>query len=232
MEALVKILLAPFIALGVILVALPIVMMLSAGYGLDSIFVPTAIIVTGFAAIYWRRRRNRAPVGAGGRKTNADLVEQAPEVKGDQVYTGHGATVVLHDRAISIFRHGGASFVLQGLKGEKRIPFRSISAVQFKTAGRHMSGYIQFSIVGSIESRAGILDATLDENTVMFTPEQNDRFEMLRDLIEARSHQAHATASHIVPSMADEIGKFAELRDKGILTDAEFANQKQRLLGG
>jgi Short C-terminal domain len=32
-------------------------------------------------------------------------------------------------------------------------------------------------------------------------------------------------------SVADEIRKLAELRDAGVLTDAEFAAQKSRLLG-
>jgi hypothetical protein len=34
------------------------------------------------------------------------------------------------------------------------------------------------------------------------------------------------------PSVGDEIGKLAALRDTGALTDAEFAQQKARLLGG
>lgn len=33
------------------------------------------------------------------------------------------------------------------------------------------------------------------------------------------------------PSLADELRKLGELRDSGVLTDAEFAEQKSRLLG-
>ena len=39
---------------------------------------------------------------------------------------------------------------------------------------------------------------------------------------------AHATAAE--PDVADELAKLAALRDKGILTDAEFAGQKAKLL--
>ena len=76
------------------------------------------------------------------------------------------------------------------------------------------------------------LDATLDENTVMFTFEQNARFAELRDMVEAQCQQTHAKAAQPTVSMADEIGKLAQLRDKGILTEAEFNAQKVRLLRG
>jgi hypothetical protein len=33
------------------------------------------------------------------------------------------------------------------------------------------------------------------------------------------------------PSIADELRKLGELRDAGLLTEAEFAEQKARLLG-
>jgi hypothetical protein len=34
-----------------------------------------------------------------------------------------------------------------------------------------------------------------------------------------------------VTGIADELGKLAQLRDSGILTDEEFSEQKRRLLG-
>lgn len=33
------------------------------------------------------------------------------------------------------------------------------------------------------------------------------------------------------PSLSDELAKLSILRDKGVLTDAEFENQKRKLLG-
>lgn len=44
--------------------------------------------------------------------------------------------------------------------------------------------------------------------------------------------QTPATVTSAPTSVADEIGKLASLRDKGLLTDAEFQSQKLRLLGG
>jgi membrane protease subunit (stomatin/prohibitin family) len=44
---------------------------------------------------------------------------------------------------------------------------------------------------------------------------------------EAGAGQATAPA----PDVADELGKLADLRDRGVLTDAEFQQQKAKFLG-
>ena len=49
-----------------------------------------------------------------------------------------------------------------------------------------------------------------------------------RDVVAARFSDAAAPAAE--PYVADELAKLAELRDRGILTDAEFAAQKAKLL--
>lgn len=49
-------------------------------------------------------------------------------------------------------------------------------------------------------------------------------------LFVSHSPQVHAQGSIQSVSVADELGKLAELRAQGVLTDAEFATQKARLL--
>lgn len=147
------------------------------------------------------------------------------------IYRGHGAEVELREDGLTIKRFGAGSFLTQGIKGEKRIPYSSLTAVQLKSAGRTMSGYIQFSILGGNESGRGIFDATLDENTVMFTPEQDPDFQQLRDVVEARSSKAKRPQD-IAPSRstADELAKLADLHQRGVLNAEEFAAQKARAL--
>jgi Short C-terminal domain/Phospholipase_D-nuclease N-terminal len=58
-----------------------------------------------------------------------------------------------------------------------------------------------------------------------------------RDVKEAQAQDAELRdyvrdAAGPQPSVGDELGKLAALRDSGVLTDAEFAQQKARLLGG
>lgn len=146
----------------------------------------------------------------------------------------NGGTVELLDNVLIIRRKGVTSFLTQGLKGEKRVPYSSITSVQFKEAG-FTTGYIQFGIAGGIESRRGVWDATTDENTVLFTKEASAEFRRLRDLVEERAQSSRngpniATPTLAQGSVAEELSRLADLRDRGALTDEEFAEQKSRLL--
>jgi hypothetical protein len=120
----------------------------------------------------------------------------------------------------------------KGLKGDKRIPYSSITAVQFKRAGL-IDGYIQFTLAGGNESRGGVLAASRDENSVCFN--NNKLFEKARDEIEKRFGvqrivvQATAPAP-TVQSAADQLDKLAGLVDRGMLTKEEFEEQKRALL--
>ncbi len=148
----------------------------------------------------------------------------------------NGGTVELLENVLVIRRKGLGSFLTQGLKGEKRVPYASIRSVQFKEAG-FTTGYIQFGIAGGIESRGGVWDATTDENTVLFTKEAANDFRQLRDVVEDRVANAgnrnSSSSAPVAPSanVSEELGRLADLRDRGVLTDDELKEQKARLLG-
>lgn len=124
----------------------------------------------------------------------------------------------------------GSPFGLHGLKGEKRIPFASIAAVQFKAANLITSGYIQFSIAGGNESRGGLMAATKDENSVLFKgKKQNADFARLRAMVEEGVERTLKPVANRLSS-ADELTKLADLLDRGLLTREEFDQQKATLL--
>jgi len=142
----------------------------------------------------------------------------------------NGGTVELLETVLVIRRKGIASTLAHGLKGEKRIPYGSITSVQFKEPGM-TTGYIQFGVRGGREGRGGVWDATTDENTVLFTKPAADEFQRLRDLVEARISSPASTAGVPTVGVAEELSRLADLRDRGILSDAELDEQKRRLLG-
>lgn len=111
-----------------------------------------------------------------------------------------------------------------GFVGEKRIPYKSITAVQFKEAGSWLAGFIQFSIKGGVEWHGQV---NQDENALQFDRALNDEFRLLRDFIQERME---IESSPQMASTADELSKLANLRDQGILTDDAFAAQKAKLL--
>lgn len=150
------------------------------------------------------------------------------------IYEGHnGGSVELLDDLLVIRRKGVLSALNHGSKGEKRIPYRSITSVQFKEPGL-TTGYIQFGVTGGSESRGGVFDAVKDENTVLFVKKAAGQFRELRDLVERRSADARrggSVAASSTVNAAEELTRFADLRDRGVLTEDEFQEEKRRLLG-
>lgn len=100
---------------------------------------------------------------------------------------GHNGTVVFDGQFVSLQRKGFLARIPVG-KGEKRIPLRSINAVQIKPAGPMMNGFIEFSLGGGDERRSQFgrqtVDAVNNENAVMFTRKQQSAFEQLRTVVE------------------------------------------------
>jgi hypothetical protein len=150
---------------------------------------------------------------------------------------GHTGTVRFDGEAVTILRKGALARMTVA-KGEKQIPLASISAVQFKPAGRMVNGYIQFTVGGGIERRSGFgkqtVDAGRDENSVVFNYRQRAEFEQLRDAVQAALAARHrAAAGGAAPAQAtipQQIEQLAALRDSGAITDAEFEAKKTELL--
>jgi Short C-terminal domain len=138
-----------------------------------------------------------------------------------KIYKGYDGYVTVNDSGIKIKRN----FLLGGhLMGEKSIPYSSITAVQLKKSGL-TAGYIQFSVLGGIDSKKGLMDSLKDENTIHFY--SNAKFIELKELIESK---IGSNASHGNSSGIHDLEKLAELRDKGIITEQEFAAKKNRIL--
>lgn len=145
---------------------------------------------------------------------------------------GHNGQVRFDGNNVTISRKGVLGFLTQGLKGDKVIRITSITSVQFKKVGMITSGYIQFSLMGGSEAKGGVFDATQDENTVMFVKKQEKDFERIRDAVQAALNAPPPSAVLSTASVADQLEKLAQLREKGILTDGEFQVQKEKLLAG
>ncbi|MCX6810074.1 MAG: SHOCT domain-containing protein [Candidatus Berkelbacteria bacterium] len=135
--------------------------------------------------------------------------------------------LLLYKTKVVIKRRGVISFMNHGIKGDKEIPIRNITSIQFKRAGM-INGYIQFGITGSIESKKGILAAQSDENTVAFNTWQQGPFNEIKQILDERVNREEAQGSF---SEAEEIEKFHKLHKQGIITKEEFETQKKKILG-
>lgn len=112
---------------------------------------------------------------------------------------------------------GAFNYLVKGSKGEKSIPIKSITAIQIKEP-RLTTGYIQFAYSGSSESKGGVFDAVKDENTITFSNKKElEQAKKLKALIEALQNESSQTKTSNT-SDADELIKFKELFDAGVIT--------------
>lgn len=150
---------------------------------------------------------------------------------------GQSGTVTFDGTFVTISRTGLSRLTVG--KGDKRIPAASITAVQWKSAGALVNGFIQFTLPGGNErrSRAGsqTFDAARDENSVVFTRKQEAAFAAVRQAVEQSIAQRYAPQQTYAPapsSVADELAKLGQLVQQGLLSREEYEAQKARILRG
>lgn len=100
---------------------------------------------------------------------------------------GHNGTLVFDGRMVTIRREGFFASTSIG-RGEKRIPVKNITAVQWKEPGAVIVGFIEFTVPGGNEARSRFgnqsVSASDNENAVIIRRKHADAFRALRVAIE------------------------------------------------
>lgn len=147
---------------------------------------------------------------------------------------GHTGIVTVDGAFITIKRKGAMAKLNYGwTRGEKRIALATVTSVQFKRPGA-TAGYIQFSIAGGHESSKGVVSAMKDENSVGFLKGSLAEFDAVRQRVEAVIEKRHRRPEPAASGrdVTSQLRDLADLRDRGVLTDEEFATEKARILRG
>ncbi len=147
---------------------------------------------------------------------------------------GVGDIIEVYKDKVIIKHEGVINFLAMGLKGDKVILISDITSVQLKKAVL-AAGYLQLSLPGGMESTGGLFRATLDENTITFGNDRdnNEVAEKIKKYIEEYRialRQPNAKSIENKTSVADELLKFKQLLDAGMITQEEFEKQKSILL--
>lgn len=141
---------------------------------------------------------------------------------------GVNGQLELYKDKVIIKRRGILAKLSQGFtKGDKTIYLRQITGIDFKPGGNLVNGYIQFTLPGGKEKGKGALEATQDENSIMFSKKYNDIAMQIKNKIEKLQQQGYSS----ITSGADELRKYKKLMDDGIITEYEFNEKKKELLG-
>lgn len=148
------------------------------------------------------------------------------------ILNGVNGQLEVYSNKVVIRRKGFLAKMTQGFnKGDKEIYLNQISGIQVKNGGNITNGYIQFSLAGGVEYTNGLKEAINDENTVVFKKIDNETVAQMKDKIEALRNQLTAPVMANSISSADEIKKFKDLFDAGVITEVEFNLKKKELLG-
>ena len=144
---------------------------------------------------------------------------------------GVNGQLTVYENKIVIERNNLQGFLGQGLAGTKTIPMSAIQSVQFRKGGA-IRGFIQFTVIGGIEKQGGVSAAVNDENSVILTKECNELAQEITNYIENKILE-HSTPTTVVQQMsvADELKKFNDLLDRGVISQEEFEAKKKQLLG-
>lgn len=152
--------------------------------------------------------------------------------------TAHtGSTLEVYDTYL-IINHMQSGFMSNavngGALGGKRIDLKNLTSIQFREPSGFTVGFIQFAYPGSIESKGGVSAMINDENSIPIQPSLVEQAREIVDFIQKRKDELSVPqASTIIQqtSAADELKKFKELLDMGIITEEEFNAKKKELLG-
>lgn len=127
-----------------------------------------------------------------------------------------------------------------GPKGSIRVPIANVTSVDFKKARGKLGsaqGYIGFRLAGSRTSGPANSQHVLgnvnfrDEQRVLFFPQQEADFEAIAKAVQEAIVVPMAAPPPGASGIADELRKLGELKSEALLTEAEFDEQKRRLLG-
>jgi len=140
---------------------------------------------------------------------------------------------VFDDKVVLSVKAGLGSFITGNISdGEKTIYYADCIGVQFKKSGLQI-GYLQFETSGGIMNNKA--NNFFNENTFTWDkPQQsNEKMEEVSQYVKERVeyYKNAKNAPVAATSPAEEIKKYKELLDMGVISQEEFNTKKKQLLG-
>ena len=168
-------------------------------------------------------------------KTSFDKYENETEKPIYDLKGARGRRIkVFEDKCIITTVAGVGSFITGNVSdGEKTIYYSDVLSVQFKRSNLQL-GYLQLETGASTMNNKG--NNFFNENTFTFDSNLDNQMEEVQKFVKQKVDEAkkQKNAPVVVAgtvSNADELKKFKELLDSGIITQEEFDAKKKQLLG-
>lgn len=144
---------------------------------------------------------------------------------------------VYEDRCVISVRTGMKSLMFGSmLNGDKEFYYKDLTSVQFKNLAV-TTGYIQFEYAGShsgnnfVSENSFTFSATL--GTAKYKQLQRDMPGIYEDIRKRVNEAKNAQNAPVIAALspAEELKKFKELHDMGVISQEEFDAKKKQILG-
>lgn len=118
---------------------------------------------------------------------------------------------------------------------EKKIPYEMINGVEWNKASMIRNGYITLAVEGEIKSTTGLKGAAKNATSIVFFPKANGDASKCAEYISKKikecKNQTIKVENNSSLSNADELIKFKQMFDDGIITEEEFVKIKEKIIG-
>ena len=126
------------------------------------------------------------------------------------------------------------AFFSKGIARERKIFYKDIASIQFKDSNHLLSGFIEFYVIGHLTKQGGGLFAgTSNENRFTFYHKFLPLMYEIKDYVQSKINSINNQQTTVInpTSGADELRKFKQLLDEGIISQEEFDTKKKQILG-
>lgn len=145
-----------------------------------------------------------------------------------------GNTLRVYEDCVSFTPKGMLGFFSRGVAGERKIFYKDIASIQFKDSSQLLSGFIEFYVIGHLTKQGGGLFAgTSNENRFTFYHKFLPLMYEIKDYVQSKINSINNQQTTVInpTSGADELRKFKQLLDEGIISQEEFDTKKKQILG-
>ncbi len=204
-------------------------------------------VSSGYAEADWyampfkeRDAKKRAMIAQSAPSVTENAVKEDPVKAEDTVYSLDGVRgrhIDIYENKVVLTVKVSVGSLLTGnvTDGEKTIYFSDCIGVQYKKSGLSI-GYLQFETAGGLMNNKA--NNFFNENTFTWdtTKQSNEKMQEVAayckkrvDEIKSQKNVATSVVQQISP--ADELRKYKDHLDSGIITQEEFNAKKKQLLG-
>lgn len=145
-----------------------------------------------------------------------------------------GVTLSVYEDCVSLTPKGFLGLATKGMAGERKIFYKDISSIQFRPSTKMLSGFIEFYFIGHNTQKqgGGLFVGTNNDNRFTFYNKFLPDMIKINEYIQAKINNSSTNNSISAPvSNVDELKKYKQLLDDGIITQADYDAKKKQLLG-